>query len=615
MGSPSPASPVTQTTQISQMDPRLYQWLYGTANSPGRQQIANAAMLGKTMQGVQNANPTALAAYYNVPRGTDLSQFQSHVGAMNPGQADPSLMKFPGQAVTPKQYYQEATAGESSGKKEPEATAAEGGEIEGYKKGARLARPAADVNTSGLNASQQKQWDKLEALRNSGNPMSQQQIKSYNDLQSARSSYAQANPSAASSKSDLSLHDAQVGVTPFFDPDPKTMRSTNPYYNKAIDVLQGMGQMPSEYGQASDIYNKAAQGLLGQTNYQPQQVSAQNISPERLTAAGYSAADMQAPEDIQALGYDAAQMQGAQMRGPQQWTSRTASQYMDPYAQSVIDQDIFESNRNFRQNLNTLRGGAARAGAFGGSRSTLQGTEALRNQGYTLEDIQNKGMSQAYNQALQQFNTAQGQGLQAGQANLQAALTTQQANQAAQNAQMQQYVQNALAAATTNYGGQLTAAQQNQIAQNAANQFNAQSQNQIGLANQQTNLAAQQANQQANLNAGIQNQQAGLTAQGLNLQAYNQAGNMGQGLLGVGQGIGAYNQNLLQNWGAAGNTLQNLAQGYYDKRQQSAQNLWGGVNTATQPATGTLLGSPWGTSMQGNYTTQRKKGGKLSIKV
>ena len=169
---------------------------------------------------------------------------------------------------------------------------------------------------------------------------------------------------------------------------------------------------------------------------------------------------------------------------------------------------------------------------------------------------------------------------------------SQAANQAAQNQAYNNYVAQQLAAQQANQGMD----------------WNTASQNATML--QQARLA----NQQANLTAGIQNQQAGLSAQGLNLQAYNQAGQQAQGLLGVGQGMGAYNQNLLQNWGAAGNTLQNLAQNYYNQRQQSAQNLWGGVNTATQPATGTLLGSPWGTSYQGQYQA-RKKGGKLSIKV
>lgn len=629
MGSPSPASPVTQTTQVSQMDPRLYQWLYGTANSPGRQQIANAAIQGKTMQGVQNADPTALAAYYNVPKGTDLSQFQSHTGAMNPGQADPSLMQFPGQSITPQDYYNQATANEKKGAKDPTSTAnaAKGGELKGYAKG-------------GLT---QDQYNFLQNKIQNGGKVSP-------GYQKQMQAYEAANPAPASTAPTgnvpLSQSDAQIGVTPFYD--PTTMQSTNPYYNQAVSVLQGMGNMPSQYQQAGNVYNQAAQGLLGQTNYTPQQVQAMQEQ-----AATYQAQNMQAPKDISAQGYDAAQAQvnqmadplqvqavrtrAARMQGPQSWTSPgTSQQYMDPYIQNVLNTQQQIANQQFAQQQNQLRSQATGQKAFGGARSQLAQGQAQFNQNLANQNMVQQGLSNAYQSGLGQFNTAQGQNLQAGQANLsaqmqanlanqQAGMTAQQlnqaagltagqanlsaaqqtalANQAATNAEQQQYVQNALAAAQTNYGGQLTAAQQNQVAQNAASQFNAQSQNQINLANQQANLQAQ-----------TQNQQAGLSGQGLNLQAWNQAGQQAAGLLNTGQGIGNYNQNLMQNWGAAGNTLQNLAQNYYNTRQQSAQNLWGGVGSATQQATGTLLGSPWGTTNTGVYQS-RKKGGKLSIRV
>ena len=822
MGSPSPASPVTQTTQVSQMDPRLYQWLYGTANSPGRQQIANAAMLGKTMQGVQNADPTALAAYYNVPQGTDLSQFQSHTGAINPGQADPSLMQFPGRSITPKDYYKEATAGEKKGAKDPTSTAnaAKGGELEGYAKG-------------GLT---QEEYNFLQNKVQSGkkvSPAYQKQMKAYE----------KANPAPASNaptgNTPLSLADAQIGVTPFYD--PATMQSTNPYYNQAVDVLKGMGTMPGQYQQASDAYSN----LQKMAGYSPQQIEARDISAPMATASTYNAASMAAPENIaardytaaqtdaanverardiaapmaqassyqaarmaapqevRAQGYDAATMQAALMGGagnvsanalqqqqldrnqiqnlqaqqaqvalmggPESWAQPGVAQaYMNPYVKTALQAQRDIANRAYAQDLQRTQAEAAGKGAFGGSRTQLALTQQRMNQDLANRATEAQALSQAYTQGMGQFTNEQqmaqaakganqsaqnaaylnyvaqklaaeqanqgmdyntalqnmqaklgvqqaqqqadlqaslanqqyglggfqsqtqnlasqnqaaaanmaalnqqrsqyvAQALQAAQANQQAGLTTEQqnmiaqnaasqfnaqnqqqisqanaqmslaaqqanqqadlstnqlsaqlrqqsstANQAAINQQRSQYVAQALQAAQTNYGGQLTTAQQNQVAQNAANQFNAQAQNQVSLANQQAGLQAAQANQQASLAAATQNQQAGLSANQQNISAMGQAG---QGLFGVGQGIGAYNQNLMQNWGAAGNTLQNLAQNYYNQRQQSAQNIWGGVNTATQPATGTLLGSPWGTSYQGQYQ-QRKKGGKLSIKI
>jgi hypothetical protein len=752
------------------MDPRLYQWMYGTPNSPGRQQIANASMLAKTMQGVQNADPTALAAYYNVPKGTDFSQFQSHTGAMNPGQADRALMNLPGQSITPQDYYKQATAGDKEQKKEPTSTqiAKAGGEIRGYKKGTKLEQPTADLNDYGITSAQQKKWDNYEKMRNAGKKFSQQQIKEYNAIKDTRTQYAAANPEKATGKTPLSLSDAQVGVTPFFyvnpnDPnDPRNMTSTNPYYNRAVDVLRGMENVPGQYGQAGDAYSRLqnmadykardvtgkdaqaagmnAASMQGREANAAQmgqylQISAQKADTARAAAAAmnrgdvrdaqalmaqvekYDAAMMNAPADIKAQAYEAAQAQKNQMAGPQSWTDvGTSQKFMNPYMQNVTDIAKFETMRDYGKQLSQLRSQATGQKAFGGTRAAIQEAEAQRAQQQRMSDIEAQGLNEAYKSGMGQFSAEQGLGLQAGQANLSAAQQTDLANQQALNNQRSQYVTQALEAAKNNYGGQLTAAQANQVADNAARQFNAAAQNtannnfvaqslQAQLANQQMDfnvgnlntqnqqaanmynaqaqnqanqlyeqqrLAAQQSNQQAGLtteqqnaqmrqqaelanqlygangfNANQQNaqfqqqanqqlsqnqQQANMANQlygvgGFNAQQANQnaglqanqqnigaMGQAGQGLLSVGQGVGAYNQNLLQNWGAAGNTLQNLAQGYYDKRQQSAQNIWGGVNSATQPAAGTLLGSPWGTGYTGQYTN-RKKGGKLSIKV
>ena len=158
-------------------------------------------------------------------------------GAMNPGQVDPGLKQFPGQSVTPQDYYKEATAGEKKGAKEPTSTAmaAKGGELEAYATGGRakpkpkpqlLDQPTADVNNYGLTAAQQRQWDNYENMRNSGKKFTQQQIRDYNAMKDTRTQYAQANPNQSSGNTPLSLADAQIGVTPFFDPN--TMQSTNP---------------------------------------------------------------------------------------------------------------------------------------------------------------------------------------------------------------------------------------------------------------------------------------------------------------------------------------------------------------------------------------------------
>jgi stress-induced morphogen len=273
----------------------------------------------------------------------------------------------------------------------------------------------------------------------------------------------------------------------------------------------------------------------------------------------YKAAGMQAPLALQAEAYQAAQMQGAQLQGPKSWTDPgVAQQYMNPYQQAVIDQSKFEANRQAAQQRNQMRSQAVGSKAFGGTRAALQEAEANRNLGYTLEDIQNKGMQQAYQSGMGQFSAEQGLGLQAGQSNLQAALTMQQQNQAATNAQRQMYVQQALDAAKTSYGGELTAAQQNQIAQNAAAQFNSQSQNTAYNNYAAQQLAASQANQGMDwntVNLNTQNQQAAALA---NAQFQQQAAQQNQA---------ATNQQRSQ---------------YVNNALQAAMQAYGGQLTAEQ---------------------------------
>jgi hypothetical protein len=408
-----------------------------------------------------------------------------------------------------------------------------------------------------------------------------------------------------------SMQQAVEQRTAYFD--PTTGESTNPLFRQAVERIQEAQKLPEQFGLATDAYKTGLAGLGDAAKYQAQNVTGKDVSAAQINRGDvrdinaimadverYQAAGMQAPPALQAEAYKAAQMKGAQMQGPKSWTDPgVAQQYMNPYQQAVVDQEKFESNRNFLQNLNSLRGGAAKSKAYGGTRQAMQEAEALRNQGYTLADIQNKGMSQAYQQGMQQFATEQGQGLQAGQANLQANLTTQQQNQAALNNQRSLYVQQALDAAKTSYGGELTAAQQNQVAQNAAAQFNAQSQNTAYNNYSAQQLAAQQSNQSMDWNVANQNaqlaQQAALANQLYGVGGFNaQTANQQAGLQANQQNIGAYGQYLqgaqglgalgasqastnLANIGALGQAAQaqqNLGQQYLNNVQQSALNYF-----------------------------------------
>lgn len=378
-------------------------------------------------------------------------------------------------------------------------------------------------------------------------------------------------------KEGLTASDAYLNQAGKFGFDPKAYEdaikrgdlagvTTNPLYSEAIRQLQGMQKLPGQFDQATSAYTNAIAGLKDAAGYSadkvttdpyaaarmnaPMQANVSDYDAAQMAAASmqaaqanrgdirdikaiqadvdkYQAAGMQAPPALRAEMYQAAQMQGAQLEGPKSWTDAgTAEKYMSPYQQNVTDIAKRESMRDFGKQLSQLRSQATGQKAFGGTRAALQESEARRGQAQRLSDIEAQGLNEAYKSGMGQFSAEQGLGLQAGQSNLQAALTMQQQNQAAINAQRQMYVQQALDAAKTSYGGELTAAQQNQIAQNAASQFNAGAQNQAYNNYVQQQLAAQQANQGMDwntVNLNTQNQQAAALANAQFQQQANQA--------------------------------------------------------------------------------------------
>lgn len=103
----------------------------------------------------------------------------------------------------------------------------------------------------------------------------------------------------------------------------------------------------------------------------------------------------------------------------QKFTGENVSQYMSPYMQNVVDINKREAQRQ-ADIASTQRGfKAAGAGAFGGSRQAIENAEAQRNLSTQMSDIQNKGMQDAYSQAMSQFNQSQAQNQAAAQLNAQ----------------------------------------------------------------------------------------------------------------------------------------------------------------------------------------------------
>ena len=76
---------------------------------------------------------------------------------------------------------------------------------------------------------------------------------------------------------------------------------------------------------------------------------------------------------------------------------------MSPYQQAVIDIQKREALRDAEKLQQQIGASAVGAGAFGGSRESLQQTELARQTGQRLADIQAVGSQQAYQQAMNQL--------------------------------------------------------------------------------------------------------------------------------------------------------------------------------------------------------------------
>jgi hypothetical protein len=104
---------------------------------------------------------------------------------------------------------------------------------------------------------------------------------------------------------------------------------------------------------------------------------------------------------------------------PQMATGDDLKQYMSPYMDNVVARQQADAERQSRIAGQAQQANAARSGAFGGSGDYLMRGQAAGNLARQKGDIQAQGLQNAYQQALAQFNTAQGQNQAAQQLNAQ----------------------------------------------------------------------------------------------------------------------------------------------------------------------------------------------------
>ena len=87
----------------------------------------------------------------------------------------------------------------------------------------------------------------------------------------------------------------------------------------------------------------------------------------------------------------------------QQFGAEQATQYMNPYQQSVTDAALREAQEASMQQANTAALRSAGSGSAGGSRQAIFQAMAARDEGRLRSDIQAKGSERGYLNAQQQF--------------------------------------------------------------------------------------------------------------------------------------------------------------------------------------------------------------------
>jgi hypothetical protein len=148
-------------------------------------------------------------------------------------------------------------------------------------------------------------------------------------------------------------------------------------------VFQGLGSLnfPSQLGQSFSSSGAYQPPMMGQNAYAPGAIGAGAPMGGTLGTGG---------------------------NAPSQPTG-IASQYMNPYLQSVLNPQLEELRRQSQINMQPGLAKLTQAGGYGGSRQAIMESEANRNLLQAQNQAIGTGYSNAYDKAMQQFNTEQGQ--------------------------------------------------------------------------------------------------------------------------------------------------------------------------------------------------------------
>ena len=156
----------------------------------------------------------------------------------------------------------------------------------------------------------------------------------------------------------------------------------------------GLMQTAPQLGDATAMAGMAGLGALN-TSYTYNPYTAQQFTSGTNTAPGYDAS------------------------GKFQAGTGNVGQYMSPYMDMVVARQQQDAQRQGDIARQVQNAQAARSGAFGGSGNLIANNQLNATLARQKGDIQAKGLQDAYTQAMNQFNTQQGQNQAAAQLNAQ----------------------------------------------------------------------------------------------------------------------------------------------------------------------------------------------------
>ena len=566
----------------------------GTKKDPGpvRYALENAKQHAKMMQGVEDYDPNAWAKFTGMPEGSsgaDISAaLKKSLGYGSSAELDKlqaaahgGVMNLQGFATGKKVVIDEDQAAflKQMSKKNGNFTQAEKDRLNRIEqKTGYDVSPFSDAGTRGA-PENPKYAGFASAI--------QQGWRDYSAQETAKTE-SSASIKKAAEEAGITPADAMIPKTAFFDPSGDALKgkyagSTNPIYREALDIVKGL-KSPEEYDKAGNIYEKAAENLLTKGKYTPEQVKSYKADVSKAVAKGY------VPEKINPS--NVRQVETEAYKPAASWTDKDmSSKYMSPYMQNVIDIQKREANRSYAQELQGLSAQAAGKGAFGGSRHAILEAEAARNQQQILNDIQAKGLQEAYTSGMAQFGSEQDR----------------------EQTGKEAYAQRALDAAKTNMGRDLTIEEQNTIRQTAANEYEATASNAANAAYASAQNVASGNEAVQKQSADTANQAAGLSANAQDISALQGAGVAAAGLQGVGAAKTGFETGKAEMLGRAGMMAGETYQQYLDRIGTAAANIYGGTAAAANQGISALSGSAVG-GTRDTVTTRNAKGGIIYAK-